>query len=50
LKVFILEKEQVRKQDLTESPFTLIHPQGIRGLFTESEIREIIELTKKVAA
>ncbi|MFA6008008.1 MAG: DEAD/DEAH box helicase family protein, partial [Candidatus Shapirobacteria bacterium] len=50
LKDFILEKEQVRKQDLIESPFTLIHPQGIRGLFTESEIREIIELTKKVAA
>ncbi|MFA6365814.1 MAG: DEAD/DEAH box helicase family protein [Candidatus Hydrogenedentales bacterium] len=50
LKDFIIEKEQVRKQDLIESPFTLIHPQGIRGLFTESEIREIIELTKKVAA
>ncbi|OME91849.1 restriction endonuclease subunit R [Paenibacillus amylolyticus] len=50
LKEFILEKETVQKRDLIESPFTILHPQGIRGLFTSSEINEIIELTKKVAA
>lgn len=50
LKEFILEKEKVQKRDLIESPFTLLHPQGIRGLFTPAEINEILELTKKVAA
>jgi type I restriction enzyme R subunit len=50
LKEFILEKETVQRRDLIESPFTVLHPQGIRGLFTAAEINEIIELTKKVAA
>ena len=50
LKEFILDKETVQKRDLIESPFTILHPQGIRGLFTPKEIDEILELTKKVAA
>lgn len=50
LKEFILEKETVQKRDLIESPFTILHPQGIRGLFTTAEINEILELTTKVAA
>jgi type I restriction enzyme R subunit len=50
LKEFILEKETVQKRDLIESPFTILHPQGIRGLFSPAEINEILELTKKVAA
>jgi type I restriction enzyme, R subunit len=50
LKEFILEKETVQRRDLIESPFTVLHPLGIRGLFTATEINEIIELTKKVAA
>jgi type I restriction enzyme R subunit len=50
LKEFILEKETVQRRDLIESPFTVLHPQGIRGLFTAAEINEILELTKKVAA
>jgi type I restriction enzyme R subunit len=50
LKEFILEKESVQKRDLIESPFTVLHPQGIRGLFTPTEINEILELTTKVAA
>ncbi|AJQ27931.1 DEAD/DEAH box helicase family protein [Pelosinus fermentans] len=50
LKEFIMEKETVQKRDLIESPFTVLHPQGIRGLFTPAEINEILELTKKVAA
>ncbi|KAF5065415.1 Type III restriction enzyme, res subunit [anaerobic digester metagenome] len=49
LKAFILEKETVQKRDLIESPFTVLHPLGIRGLFTPAEINEILELTKKVA-
>ncbi len=50
LKDFISEKETVLKRDLIESPFTRIHPDGIRGLFTPAEINEILELTKGLAA
>jgi type I restriction enzyme R subunit len=50
LKEFILQKETVQKRDLIESPFTILHPQGIRGLFTNAEINEILELTQRVAA
>ena len=50
LKEFILEKETIQKRDLIESPFTVLHPQGIRGLFTTIEINEIIELTERLAA
>ncbi|HCE43648.1 MAG TPA: restriction endonuclease subunit R [Lentisphaeria bacterium] len=50
LKNVILEKETVQKQDLIESPFTVLHPKGIRGLFTPSEINDILELTKRLAS
>ena len=50
LKEFILKKETVHKRDLIESPFTILHPDGIRGLFSKSEINEILELTQKLAA
>ena len=50
LKEFILEKETVQKRDLIESPFTVLHPQGIRCLFTPKEINEILELTQRLAA
>jgi len=50
LKDFILQKEKVEKRDLIESPFTVLHPEGIRGLFTPGEINEILELTRKLAA
>lgn len=50
LKDFILERESISKRNLIESPFTRIHPDGIRGLFSPSEIDEILELTEKVAS
>jgi type I restriction enzyme R subunit len=50
LKEFILEKETVKKRDLIESPFTVLHPQGIRGLFTPVEINEILEMTERLAS
>jgi type I restriction enzyme R subunit len=40
----------VQKRDLIESPFTILHPEGIRGLFSPAEINEILELTKGFAA
>jgi type I restriction enzyme R subunit len=48
LKGFILEKGELQKRNLIESPFTLIHPEGIRGVFNPKEINEILVLTEKL--
>jgi type I restriction enzyme R subunit len=50
LKNFILEKEELSKKNLIESPFTQIHPEGIRGVFSPKEIDEILNLTNQVLA
>ncbi len=50
LKDFIIEREKVEKRDLIQSPFTILHPQGIRGVFRPVEIEEILQLTEKLAA
>lgn len=50
LRNFILEKGELQKRNLIESPFTLIHPQGIRGVFNPAEIDEILIFTEKLIA
>jgi type I restriction enzyme, R subunit len=50
LRSFVLEKGEVSKRNLIESPFTLIHPEGIRGIFSPKEIEEIVRLTHKILA
>jgi type I restriction enzyme, R subunit len=50
LKNFIIEREKVEKKDLISAPFTVIHPQGIRGVFSPAEINEILQLTERIAA
>jgi len=50
LKSFIVEREKVEKRDLINAPFTVIHPQGIRGVFSASEIDEILRMTERLAA
>lgn len=50
LKGFIIEREKVEKRDLINAPFTVIHPQGIRGIFSPVEINEILQLTEHLAA
>lgn len=50
LKSFIIEREKVEKKDLINAPFTVIHPQGIRGVFSPLEINEILQLTERLAA
>ena len=50
LKGFIIEREKVEKKDLINAPFTVIHPQGIRGVFSPNEINEILLLTERLAA
>ncbi len=50
LKKYILEKGNLEKKNLIESPFTMIHPEGIRGVFSPKEINEILQLTNKILA
>ncbi len=50
LKNFVLEKGTVSKRNLIESPFTMIHPEGIRGIFNQREIDEILRLTENILA
>jgi type I restriction enzyme, R subunit len=50
LKKFMIDREKVEKKDLINSPFTVIHPQGIRGVFSPAEINEILQLTDQLAA
>jgi len=50
LKNFLIEREKLNKKDLISAPFTVIHPQGIRGVFSPSEINEILQFTERLAA
>jgi type I restriction enzyme, R subunit len=50
LRNFILEKGELTRRNLIESPFTMIHPEGIRGVFNPKEIEEILSLTEKLIA
>jgi type I restriction enzyme R subunit len=50
LKGFIIEREKIEKRDLIHAPFTVIHPQGIRGVFSPAEIAEILRLAETLAA
>jgi type I restriction enzyme R subunit len=50
LRNFIIEKGEFQKRNLVESPFTMVHPDGIMGVFQPNEIKEIIELTEKLIA
>ena len=50
LQSFLIEKGDVEKRDLITAPFTRIHPDGIRGVFSNLEIEEIITIIQKLAA
>ncbi|MDR7120157.1 DEAD/DEAH box helicase family protein [Rheinheimera soli] len=50
LKNFIIEREKLEKKDLINAPFTVLHPQGIRGVFNPTEINEILQLAQALAA
>jgi type I restriction enzyme R subunit len=50
LRGFIIEHEDLTKKNLIESPFTLLHPEGIRGIFNPREIDEILQFTEKLIA
>ncbi|WP_041279178.1 type I restriction endonuclease subunit R [Desulfobacula toluolica] len=50
LKEVVIEREAIEKKDLIHAPFTVIHPQGIRGVFSPAEIKEILSLTQRLVA
>lgn len=50
LKTYLLEKGEVQKKDLIHAPFTGLHPQGVRGLFSTPQIDELVQLTQSIAA
>lgn len=50
LRSFLIEKGAIEKKDLIAAPFTGIHPDGIRGVFSNKEIDEIIVFIQKLAA
>jgi type I restriction enzyme, R subunit len=50
LRDYIIHRGGIEKRDLIEAPFTIIHPSGIRGVFSPREIGEILTLTERLAA
>lgn len=50
LRTYLIEKGNAEKKDLIAAPFTRIHPDGIRGVFTNREIEEIIQFIQIIAA
>lgn len=50
LKSYIIERQRIERKDLISAPFTVIHPNGIRGVFSPSEINEILAITEQLAA
>ncbi|SFO40898.1 type I restriction enzyme, R subunit [Algoriphagus ornithinivorans] len=47
---YIIERGNIEKRDLIHAPFTIIHPKGVRGIFSPGEIKELLTLTEKFAA
>lgn len=50
LREYIIDRGNIQKRDLIQAPFTLIHPNGIRGVFSPKEIDEILSLTQQLVA
>lgn len=50
LQSFIIEKKKIEKADMTEAPFTQLHPEGILGIFPPKDIADILTLTEKIVA
>ncbi|MFA0963953.1 DEAD/DEAH box helicase family protein [Roseivirga sp. BDSF3-8] len=50
LRDYIIEQGAIERRNLTESPFADMHPKGLTGLFTDAEIKELVDLTDKFAA
>lgn len=50
LRDYLIDRGGIEKRDLIAAPFTIIHPSGIRGVFSPAQIDEILKLTESLAA
>lgn len=50
LRTFILQRGRVERRDLVDSPFTQLHPQGIRGVFPARDIDEVVGFAEGLVA
>jgi type I restriction enzyme R subunit len=50
LETYILQTGKVEKKALVEDPFTRVHPKGIRGVFTSTEIDEVLQFAQRLVA
>jgi type I restriction enzyme R subunit len=50
MRTFILQRGGVERRDLVDSPFTQLHPQGIRGVFPAREIDEVVGFAQGLVA
>ncbi len=50
LETYILQTGKVEKKALVEDPFTRVHPNGIRGVFTPAEIDEVLRFAQQLVA
>jgi len=50
LRTFIVQRRSLEKRDLVDEPFTRLHPSGVQGLFTDSEIEEILALAGELVS
>jgi type I restriction enzyme R subunit len=50
LRDYLIDRGGIEKRDLIAAPFTIIHPSGIRGVFSPAQITEILALTEKLVA
>ncbi len=50
LRDYLIERGDLKKRDLIQAPFTLIHPAGIRGVFSPAEIDDILKMAEKLVA
>jgi type I restriction enzyme R subunit len=50
LRDYLIDRGGIEKRDLIQAPFTIIHPSGIRGVFSPVQITEILALTEQLVA
>lgn len=50
MRTFILQRGGVERRDLVDSPFTQLHPQGIRGVFPARDIDEVVGFAQGLVA
>jgi type I restriction enzyme R subunit len=50
LQTYILRKGSIEKKDLVKEPFTRMSPDGILGLFKQTEIEEILKFAEQLVA